>query len=43
MAYNNCCVGIYYLPAMGGLVYASLESSTLGSVILWEEAETRWP
>jgi hypothetical protein len=39
MDYNNCCVGMDYFPALGGLVYASVGNNNL---ILWEDATSQW-
>lgn len=35
-------VGLEYFPEMDGLVWASVESGTLGSVFLWERKSNSW-
>jgi hypothetical protein len=42
MAYNNCCVGIAYFPEIKSLMYASVESGEMGSLIRFDVPANQW-
>jgi hypothetical protein len=42
MGYNNCCVGLEYFPEIKSLVYASVESGEMGSLIRFDIQANQW-
>jgi hypothetical protein len=42
MEYNCCCVGIEYFPELNSIIYASLESGTMGSLIRFSFDTNQW-
>jgi hypothetical protein len=42
MGYNNCCVGIAYFPEIKSLMYASVESGEMGSLIRFDVPANQW-
>ena len=42
MANRNCCVGVAWFPERNSLIYASVETSSNGSVIEYQESTGQW-